>query len=132
MPALFDGLAGLVDRTCGAVFGAGWTLIPMVTAPNQRAALDTSRAPFDVDDAIFRQAGQRVGFSDQRQSMETGRGVGVSGAVRGLGLARSKCAWVPRVGDHAVQIATGARFQITHSVSFGADGQDLLIVKVSP
>lgn len=132
MPAPFDDLAGLVNRACGAVFGAGWTLIPMVCAPNQRPAPDTSRAPFDVDDAIFRQAGKRVGFSDQRQAMESGKGVGVAGAVRGLGLIRSTCAWVPKAGDHAVNRATSERYSITHSEPFGSDGQDLLLVRVSP
>lgn len=132
MPTPFDGLAGLADAACGAVFGAGWTIIPMVCPPNQRPAPDFSRAPFDIDDAIFRQAGKRIGFSDQRQAMESGRGVGVSGAVRGLGLTRSTCPWVPKVGDHAVNRESGARYGITHSEPFGADGQDLLLVRVSP
>lgn len=122
----FDALAALADDAAFDLFGAPWRILPMKAAPNQRPAPDPSRTAFDLT-AIFRKVGQRTGFSDQRQAMETGKGVGVLAGERGIGVRRSDCRFVPAAGDIAERLSDGARFVIVRREAYGLNGYDLVL-----
>lgn len=126
MASPFDTLAGVADAAALGVFGEEWRVHPVTAPPNGRPVADSSRQSFVVV-GIRRRFQKRAGFSDQRQAMESGKGVGMAGGESGVGVSRAACPWKPRPGDILERVSGGQKSRVIRAEDYGHDGYDIII-----